>query len=189
MSNFATNSKGILHAKLADGIKEADITTSGNKDRLAVDSFISNNSSNSIPVNITGGGGLSRYSPKFYTSSTPIACPSGSDTSLVTINETEGKVDFIEIRFSNNACEFILKVDTIEILRIKPADLKDTAKYGTDFATHTGPFALSAEGDRQLYISWLGTPADFNSSIELLGRGIGSSINMIGVIVMYRHKL
>lgn len=169
--------------KIGDGTTLADvIAASGTpvKNRLAVD------------ANISGGSlsvGIARYRPRFSTITTATVLTPAADTSLLFVT-ADGQLDFISLNLSNANGILILKVDSVEVLRINISDVATGSIYdiGVSGAFVAVGCTIYDRSTSHIVITWA-VPVDFTTSFEVLGRATATTSTVRGLIVAHRVKV
>ena len=156
-----------------------DVVNSGGKNRVAVDSFVSNTSANPIPVSTTGG-----TIPKFaQLNNTSVAA--GTEQDIVNYTGS-GTFDFISVHSGTNGAipktdlfELILVVDGTEVYRVS----RDFIKEDMDLDTNTiGMFAHDGDGITDQY----STPVSFTTSLKVMVKNLDTVTANFAGIVRYR---
>lgn len=155
-----------------DAGNPVDVILDGSVYRLAVDS------------NITGGNfQLQPFVPLFDYSVASTATSTGSDTSLHSESGHRGKLDFIAIAGSNSSYEVVIKIDTIEILRIDMGDLG--SDLGLANATNVPLWVETANKNFRFSPD---EGVDFTNSFELLVKATASPTPTVNWLINHRDE-
>lgn len=131
-----------------------------------------------------------RFRPKIYASKVDISIASESaDTELANIN-VDGKLDALLVNFTRDDIQFVLLIDTVEILRVNLEDLKDSNEYDLDKHDYEirFPISISSSGKR-IAIKWQTAP-DVISNITIKARKTSfNDINMKSILIAYKEKV
>jgi hypothetical protein len=153
-----------------NGVKDVDVITDGSVERLAVD------------ANVTGGVNQEKFSPEFDYSLANTALNTSTDTSLFT-ETAEGKISFISIDGSNANFEIVLKIDTVEVLRIAMADL---ATLGLSNATNVPIWAELANKNFRYNPT---EDVDHATSWEILAKATATPTPTANWLVTHRNVI
>ena len=149
--------------------KFVTVTTDGSKERLDV----------SLGSELSFQ--LQAFTPVFDFSVAGIATNASTDTSLHSESGHAGKIDFIAVVGSNSNFEIILKIDTVEILRIPMSNLG--SDLGLSNATNV-PLWVETANKNFRYSPDEGV--DFTTGFELLVKATSTPLPTINWLVNHR---
>jgi hypothetical protein len=142
-----------------DKSKSVTVTTDGAKERL------------DVAASIEGGSfQLQPFIPLFDFSVADIALNTSTDTSLFSESGHAGKIDFISIAGSISTWEVVIKVDTVEILRIPMSQLG--SDLGLSNATNVPLWVETANKNFRFSPD---EGVDFTDNFEVLAKAITGS--------------
>lgn len=163
-----------------DQAKNVEIVNTANDKSVTIST---NGSREELDVNLgdTFSFQLQAFPPKFDFSVSGTSLNTSTDTSLKSVTSTTGKIDFIAIAASLATYEVIIKIDAVEVLRIKMSELG--SDVGLANATNV-PLWVETANKNFRYSPKQGV--DFTDSFEVLAKAV-SGTPSVNWLVSYRE--